>query len=280
MSLYMPYYKDINLLFIHIPKTGGTTFETYLKKKYKETLYIGKNTSPFLPEEYQNVSPQHQTYQVLKKFQDLCNIEFNENLKIITILRNPYHRLISDLFWFNLIKKDDEPEEIFNIIKDKYLDKNTFDNHNIPQYKFLIDENYKLLERINICKTESLTKDLQEYGFTDYEGFPSYSTYYNYLNIDSINLINEYYKKDFEYFNYKKINDIDELNKLKKKDNIFNEYNNLLKKNTLQINKLEKIIKLKNLFMQLLPLVMVLLMVIQMKKIKLIQNIHMHFQNM
>lgn len=36
----MPYYKDINLLFIHIQKTGGTVVENELKivKKQKRSL--------------------------------------------------------------------------------------------------------------------------------------------------------------------------------------------------------------------------------------------------
>ena len=43
----MPYFKNdnVNILFIHIPKTGGTSLDNYFSKKYNidlndKSLYI------------------------------------------------------------------------------------------------------------------------------------------------------------------------------------------------------------------------------------------------
>ena len=60
----MPYYKECNLLFIHIPKTGGTCIDTQICKSRKRTLYtIFRND--LLPEPYKNISLQHQFYTCL-----------------------------------------------------------------------------------------------------------------------------------------------------------------------------------------------------------------------
>ena len=98
--------------------------------------------------------------------------------------------------------KKDSQEEIYNTIRHNYFQRDDLDNHNIPQYKFVTDENEKLIPNITILKMEKLTEELCNYGFTDYEGLSESNTYMNYLNKDSIRLINVMFKKDFELFGY------------------------------------------------------------------------------
>lgn len=202
----MPYYKEKNLLFIHIPKTGGTVIEDKIKKKYNQTLYSG-HTNRLLDFPYNTKSLQHQFYTTIYKFRDKLNINF-DNIKIFSVVRNPYDRIISDLFWCNLIKKDYTSNQVYDIIKNHYLYRDDIDNHNQPQYKFLVDENCKLIKSIKIFNTETLNKsndDLNKYiGFNiDIKQDAVNKDYSNYLNKDSISLINNFYKKDFELFNYK-----------------------------------------------------------------------------
>ena len=206
----MPYIPEYNLLFIHIPKTGGTSFETYMFDKAKITLHGKENTHKLIDEpELQKISLQHQTYQILYKYrnklQTIFDIRFDENLKKLAFVRNPYDRIVSDIFWLKFNDKKDSQEEIYNTIRHNYFQRDDLDNHNIPQYKFVTDENEKLIPNITILKMEKLTEELRNYGFTDYEGLSESNTYMNYLNKDSIRLINVMFKKDFELFGYNMI---------------------------------------------------------------------------
>ena len=208
----MPYFKnkDVNLLFIHIPKTGGSSLEIYFSKKYSIKLCM---TSLF--EIYRNIyskilptSPQHLTYNKIYKFKDSFKIDFND-LKIITIVRNPYHRIISDLFFFDLIKIDSNPNFVYEKIIKFTTNVKTYDNHPLPQYLYLIDKNNnnELLKNLIILKTENLNNDMYNNGYTDFNLFEQVNknknlNYNSYLNNKSIKLINTLYEKDFEYFNY------------------------------------------------------------------------------
>jgi len=196
----MPHFPEYNLLFIHIPKTGGTSYEEYMLDKTKTRLWGSKNIFP--DSNLNKISLQHQTYQTIYQYRELLGIKFDDKLKKLAFVRNPYDRIVSDILWLNFNTETDSQEEIYDTIRNYYFQRDDLDNHNIPQYKFVIDENDKLIPDITLLKMENLTEDLQKYGFPDYKGPSKSKSYMEYLNKDSIRLINVMFKNDFEMFGY------------------------------------------------------------------------------
>jgi hypothetical protein len=122
---------------------------------------------------------------------------------ILAFVRNPYERVVSDLFWLKFNSKGDSPEDIYDTLQNYYFDREDLDYHNYPQHYFLIDKNGKQIENVRIIKTEDLTNSLQNIGFFDYNhNVNDDKSYMKYLNKDSIRIINSRFKKDFELFKY------------------------------------------------------------------------------
>jgi hypothetical protein len=219
----MPYFRnnEIDLLFLHIPKTGGKTIETYFSRKYNITL---NNDSLFNNHQRRSIewfatknvnittNPQHMTYKNIYKYKKELDIDV-DNIKILTAVRNPYERIISDLFWLKKMNINTTKEETYHLIKSHINTKpNLLDNHNLPQYHFLINDNNELIQNVDIVKTETLNADMMNLGYYDFDkqkrthvNEHSQLNYYSYLNDDSIHLINEFYDRDFKLFNYEKI---------------------------------------------------------------------------
>lgn len=201
----MPYYRRVNLLFIHIPKTGGTVIEDEIKKKFSQELF-SNYTNKLLEYPYSKISLQHQFYSTIYNYKKKIRLNL-KNLKTFAVIRNPYDRIISDLFWYNLIKSSDTPEIVYNVIKNNYIDRDDLDNHNVPQYKFVTDKNSNLVSSIKIFRCETLNEDndllCKFLGFKiNIKRNNVNKNYDKYLNKMSIDLINNFYKKDFELFNY------------------------------------------------------------------------------
>lgn len=209
----MPYFHntDINTLLIHIPKTGGSSLEHYFSAKFDISLnndalfdFLDASMAKI---KHINSSLQHITYQTINTHKDFFNIDMS-NLEIITIVRNPYNRIISDLFWYEKITIDSTKEEVYDIIQE-YLRDDTLDNHTIPQWSFVTDEKRALIPNIKILRTETLSSDMHKLGYVDFDvkinDNATKTNYFDFLNPNSIQLINDFYDYDFELFKYDKI---------------------------------------------------------------------------
>jgi hypothetical protein len=208
----MPYYKNLNsndnILFIHIPKTGGSSIEKYLRINHTENIYSSTPYNNIIPCDYcKNHSLQHQEYKYLYKYKDILNINFDDKLLIFTIVRNPYDRIISELFWNRKktkINKNSTKDDVYKILLEYFMKGDKWDNHEKTQYSFLEDDNGNIIKNIIILKTENLEEEFKKIGFNDYKSPKSINkNYMKYLNENSIKLINEKYEKDFKFFNYK-----------------------------------------------------------------------------
>jgi len=210
----MPYFKNriVNILLIHIPKTGGTSIEYYFSKKFMVPLN-SKSLYMFLDQETKkknniliDSSMQHMTYQTIMKYRTFFGINFN-NIKMIAVVRNPYERIVSDLFFQKKITKTASMNEVTDAIK-IYLTGADSDNHRLPQYMYITDVNKKLIPNIAILRTENLTNDMHKLGYRDFCNHNNKCketlNYYSFLNDESIRLINDYYADDFRLFNYSK----------------------------------------------------------------------------
>jgi hypothetical protein len=158
---------------------------------------------------FEGISFQHLEYTTIKSNKDYFLIDF-EKLTVMTCVRNPYTRLLSDLFYFKLITETTPPDIIYEIVRDYIAPRNRlrYDNHPLPQYKFLLDEDGSLLKEITILHMETVVEEMASLGYDDFhenvnKGPVEYgSDYKKYFNKETIALVQSHYARDFEYFGY------------------------------------------------------------------------------
>lgn len=144
----MPYLKEHNLLFIHIPKTGGTAIERALgiKAANRPDLFISK--------EKQVIGgiktvPQHFTPNILRV---RLGEDIYENSLKFTVVRNPYTRVLSEYFYRN---KSGNMNKFPKWFRGYYGVRDHV--HKIPQSRFVDSEN------ITILRQETLQEDFSKF---------------------------------------------------------------------------------------------------------------------
>jgi len=197
----MPIFNINNkrVLFIHIPKTGGTSIENWLSNFGEMQFY-----QPGIPT-FMKCTPQHLTL-------NDCNVLFSEGFFdiIFAIVRNPYHRLLSEYFFRTadqlktFKRRVDFSDWLVLHLNEAQTNKHHLDNHFRPQTDFIGEQMkiFKLedgLEKvISYLKKElkiRTSKKIQLLNKSKAKKKLSWS-------VEALNMVNRFYKNDFEQLKY------------------------------------------------------------------------------
>lgn len=203
MTVFVKDNKKI--LYIHIPKTGGTT----IKKTFEES---GWEVSWFLSGSHKDLSlaPSGvRTYALAHLYYEKLSTVFNLEKDfdyIFTIVRNPYERIVSE---YNYRKAYDKKKflEWFDDVTKKAIETDMWfnDNHIRLQSDYIgpaINKIYKFEEgHQNILKEIENKFDIK---FQNTERNDNKSI--KKLSVDGIDkeIVYNFYKKDFELLGYEK----------------------------------------------------------------------------
>ena len=188
-------------IFIHIPKTAGSSIETYCQCNFGVHTIWGKRHKNI--EEYKkNFFKEYNSY---RKF---------------TVVRNPYDRIISWYFFLKQtidieldIKKKIKMENDFvNTVEDWIKDPygNKFTCKRVKKKHYILDTQCSFIdETVDILKFENLNKELNKF-FNKEIKLPTinksnHKHYLKYYNQETLDIVYERYKEDFERLNYKKL---------------------------------------------------------------------------
>jgi len=211
------YSKQDNLLFIHIPKTGGQTILKHFLEKYniswknRDQLFGGK-----IEKDNLQLISAHLSYSQFIAYKFITREKMKQLTKF-SIVRNPYDRYLS---WYYMIKR-----------KPKFLSKYTLSEH-MKKTKIWFraaktqPKKMKHYKPYIMCKPQvtflRYTKDIKIFKYEEYDKVKQFLKQFDIKDVlvrnitpldvkkdyekdleKVIPLVNELYSDDFKTFNYK-----------------------------------------------------------------------------
>lgn len=193
----MPYCDQKKAIFLHIPKTGGTTIKGLLK------LPKLSSSDPSI-----RPSPQHLTCALLK---DKIGQEKYEAYYKFTFIRNPWARILSTYYWRQTLPKKREVlpfDEFIQLVEHTVRHQNyyelEFGDHFIPQTEYIE-------KGVDVFKYEHLSTDIT--SIASKLGLPKphipdkkvkpHDAYWNYYSPSSKDIIANIYDQEIKTFEYK-----------------------------------------------------------------------------
>ena len=197
LRLKMPYNDKKKIIFLHIPKTGGTTIE----RLFNINLFHSSRSD-------ERPSLQHLTCNML--CEKMGKSKYDSYYKF-TFIRNPWARILSTYFWRQTLPKK-RPilpfNDFINVVSDtvennSYYEQE-FGDHFIPQIEYTtgVDDIYKyenfsseintISSKLNIPISRIPSKNLKHYDH-----------YWDFYDVRNRNIINNLYHEEIERFGYK-----------------------------------------------------------------------------
>jgi hypothetical protein len=202
----MPISHKYKVIFVHIPKTAGTSVEKFLEIPGLSEEHLRSHKISII--DGIKYAPQHLTANMIKTH-DLVK-DYWDNYFKFSIVRHPYTRALSEYFWRkgktgqNLRFNPTEFSSFLNLLKERKSD------HDLSQYDYLYNNGKLLVD--NVGKYEDLKTSINTLCkyINESKDFPitqkssNKNSYINFLTSKHKDKIIELYNKDFEFFNYKK----------------------------------------------------------------------------
>lgn len=201
----MPISQQLGCIFVHIPRTGGTSVETALgvlsdARVENTSLMFGRVTSPSLKS--RALSTDFLQHLTASELRDLVGEEFNNYFRF-AFVRNPWERMVSIYFYHRKVTG-----EIASFPEFLKRAEGHRKNHLVPQHEFVFDKDGNRLvdfvgrfERMpddfsKVCAALKIERELPHLNAA------TIGDYRSYYDDAARRIIERVYGEDIERFSY------------------------------------------------------------------------------